>query len=209
MTLSQEQRQHAIELIESGEKLEAVRYFQQVLAIDAEHALTLTEKLEYEIEHSQPIENDLKKQFQPTRIHVGKLVGAIFMSIGIVLVSITAYLIYSNQKFEVRAQPVKGKVIDYRSHISSHDNGSTMLYSPVFSYEFNGKTFTYFSTTSSSDKDYTVGEVIEILVDPDDPENVLVNSFMEKWFLSVLLGCMGTAFTVMGYVAYRAMGNRK
>ena len=109
------------------------------------------------------------------------------MSIGIVLVSITAYLIYSNQKFEVRAQPVKGKVMDYRSHISSHDNGSTMLYSPVFSYEVNGKTFTYFSTTSSSDKDYTVGEVIEILVDPDDPENVLVNSFMEKWFLSVLL----------------------
>jgi hypothetical protein len=50
MNLTPEQKEHAIELIEMGEKLQAVRYFQETLNVSAEEALLLTEKLEEEID---------------------------------------------------------------------------------------------------------------------------------------------------------------
>jgi hypothetical protein len=46
------------------------------------------------------------------------------------------------------------------------------------------------------------------LVNPENPADVLVNSFMEKWFVPALLGFMGTMFTGLGYVAFAVMGKK-
>ena len=204
MTLTPEQKEHAVELIEMGDKLEAVRFVQQTLYISVEQALTLTEKLEGELK--SPNENPSDA---PT-MNVGRLLGSIFMSLGGIMLAVVAYLAFSNYKFEQRAQPVKGKVVDYQSYQSANSKGGgyTTMYTPSFEYPFQGKPYRYKSSTSSSSKEYEIGEAVEVLVDPLEPETPLINTFWEKWFLPVLLGSLGTMFTGMGYLAFRVFGNQ-
>ncbi len=214
MTLTPEQKDHAVELIEMGDKLEAVRYLQQTLYITVEQALILAEKLEEEVETS-PLPDELQSfeeiGDQQPGINVGRLVGIIFMSIGGIILAVVAYLAVSNYKFAQRALPVKGKVVDYNHYESpnSKGGGSTLMYTPIFEYSFNGKPYQYKSSTSTSSQEYEIGETVEILVDPLEPQIPLINTFWEKWFLSVLLGFMGVLFAGMGYLAFRVFGRSK
>jgi tetrahydromethanopterin S-methyltransferase subunit G len=210
MTLTPEQKEHAIDLIEMGEKLEAVRYFQQVLAIDAEQALLLAEKLEKEVEPELDQQEFQQKAEEMKRsgAKVGRLVGLIFMSIGMVLLVVAGYFVYDHQQFEKTAVTVTGTVVDFHSYVSNNDNSSTTMYSPIFEYEYEGKKYTHVSTSGSNVKEYDVGEQLDILVNPENPADVLVNSFMEKWFVPALLGFLGTMFTGLGYVAFAVMGKK-
>jgi hypothetical protein len=142
-------------------------------------------------------------------INVGRIVGMIFMSIGGIMLAVVAYLVVSSYQFEQRAQPIKGIVIDYQSYQSRNDNGgSTTMYTPVYQYEFKGKSYTHVSSTSTSSKDYEISETVEMLIDPDDPKEILIDSLMEKWFVPLLLGFMGTLFTGLGFVVFRLLGKQ-
>ena len=140
-------------------------------------------------------------------VNVGKLVGGIFMCLGLIMLAIAAYFVVSNYQFSKRAITVNGRVIDYDSYQSTDDDGgSTTMYTPTFEYEFQGKTYTHKSSTSTSSKDYKINERVDVLVDPDNPKEILIDSFWEKWFVSLLLGFLGAMFTGMGYLAYRVLG---
>ena len=212
MNLTPEQKEHAIELIEMGEKLEAVRYFKETLNITTDEALILAEKLEEEVEGSSLIDEfksmEAEMKQQPG-MDVGRVVGTIFMSLGGIMLAVVVYLSASNYQFSQRAIPVKGKVIDYDTYQSRNDNGgSTTMYTPTYQYKFKGKSYTYKSTTSSSSQNYKIDETVDVLVDPEKPQEILIDSFWEKWFLSILLGFMGFIFSGMGYMSYRLLGNK-
>lgn len=214
MTLTPEQKEHAVELISMGDKLEAVRYFQLVLNIDAAQALTLAEKLQEEIEAEDDAAlQDFEQQhtrLKTSGANVGRIVGALFMGIGMVMLAIVCYLIYSHQQFENRAKVVKATLTTYQSYNSrDNDGSSTTMYTPVFEYEFKGITHTHVSNTSSSSKDYEIGERVDMMVNPDAPQDVLIDSFMGKWFLPMLLGVMGAVFTGMGYLVYAVLGKQE
>ncbi len=212
MMITPEQKEQAIELIEMGETLDAVRYIKETLNITVEEALLLTEKLKEEIdgrssndEFIHMVEEARKKP----DVDVGRIVGALFMSLGVIMIAVVAYLVVSNYQFSQRALAVKGKVIDYDTYQSRNDNGaSTTMYTPTFQYTFKGKTYTYKSTTSTSSHDYEIDEIVDVLFDPDEPQEILIDTFWEKWFLPVLLGFMGSMFSGMGFMAYRLLGNK-
>jgi hypothetical protein len=208
--MTPEQKAHAKELIEMGEQIEAVRYFQETLHVSADQALALAEKLQQEMDHTS-LEDKveaLKREFpKPSGFSVGKIVGSVFLSVGVIMLGIVTYLIISNNKFEQRAVHTKGKVIDYKNYQSSNDNGgSTTMYTPVFEYAFNGQSYQHTSSTSSSSPGYEIGAEVDVLVDPKNPREILINSFWEKWFVVVLLGFMGTIFSGVGYAVFRFVG---
>lgn len=213
MMLSTEQKDHAIELIQMGDKLEAVRYLQQVLSIDAEKALLLTEKLEQEVdaEDAEVIDELKARQEEALKnppVDVGRIVGGIFMGVGCLLLAIAAWLGVSHYQFAQRAIPIQGIVLRYSSYESRSDDGPyTTMYTPTYQYSFEGKTYTYQSSTSSSSREYEVNEKVDVLVDPQQPKEILIDSFWERWFVVILLGGMGTIFTGMGYLVYRVLGN--
>ena len=208
--LTPEQKEHATELIEMGDKLEAVRYFQQTLQVDADQALLLAETLQQEIEAADTAEFKAMEQTipaSPTGLNVGKTVGSIFMGIGGVLIAIAAWLFYSNYTFQQRAVPVKVTVLSYETHQSRNDDGgSTTMYRPTFQYEFRGKTYTYESNGSSSSPEFNEGESVDALLDPEDPTEILIQSFMEQWFAIVLLSGMGIVFGGLGFVVNKQLG---
>lgn len=210
MMLTPEQKEHATELIEMGDKLEAVRYFQETLNVNADQALLLAEKLQEEIDGETAARFKELEQSMSTAgkgLNVGRLVGGIFMGVGGIMLTIVAFVLYSNYNFSQRAETIKAKLIDYQSYESRNDNGSsTTMYTPVFQYEYKGQSYTHISTTSSSSREFQIDQMVNVLVDPENPHEILVDSFMGKWFLPLLLGIMGMVFGGLGFIVYRALG---
>lgn len=211
MTL--DQKEHALHLLRMGEKLETVRYLQDVLNVSAEQALQLAEKLDEEAEFNENNElrlkfNELKAKMEnPPSARFPRTIGLIFMGIGIVMLTVVIYQVYADYQFSQKAISVSGEVVSYDSYYSSDsDGGGSTMYTPTFAYTFNGKEYTYVSSTSSSSPDFEVGELVEILVDPDDPQNILINSFWERYLIAVILGFLGTMFTGLGYMSFRIFG---
>jgi hypothetical protein len=207
MNLTPEQKQHATDLIEMGEKLQAVRYFKETLNISLEEAMTLTEKLEEEIEGDASFAHfQSAHKTGSSSVNVGRLVGTIFMFIGVILLGIAVWIYSNNNQFEKRAERVMGKVSGYDNYESSNDDGgSTTMYTPIFEYSFNGKDYLKPGSVSSSSPDFEIGEPVEILVDPLNPEEILIESFSQKWLGIIILLVLGTIFTGVGYLVFRLM----
>ncbi len=121
------------------------------------------------------------------------------------MLTVCAYLFASQYRFAQRAIRVKATVIAY----DNQSEGSSM-YSPLFEFSFNGVKRTYQSHVSSSSPEFEIGESVEILVDPNDPQSVLINTFLGRWLAFAILGFLGTLFTTLGYLVLRVFaGSQK
>ena len=195
MQISEDDKEWITNLLESGDKLGAVRYIQETLSLSADDALTLAEKLEEQTLIG--VTAKLEEGPNPARI-----VGVVFSILGFILLSLSFIFGYMDYKFASIAIPVTGKVS--RIETRQPSNG-TPMYAPVITYVIDGTARDYASPVSSSGISYQVGEEVELLIDPNDPSEVTLNSFFDRWFLVSLLGGLGFVFSVIGFVVRRAM----
>ena len=205
--MTPKQKDQTLYLIRKGRNAEAVSYLQRELLIDSDQAQLLADKLQEDggdRELRDKLHELREKRADRSRDKPPQLVGTSFMVIGIILLSIAGYITYSNYQFAKHAIPTKGRVAGFDSYESSDDDGgSTTMYSPVYEYTFNGARYTHPSSTGSSSIDYELDQEVEILVDPDNPSKVLVESFMEQWLAVSILTFLGLMFTGLGYMAYK------
>ncbi len=206
MALTPQEKVRLEMLLKLGDEEKAIKFLQEELNLSAEEARQAVEKLKPSV---KPLPRSLIQAFNSRKNKsgngkAGSRIGLLFMVIGIAMLGFAGYTAYSNYQFMEEAISITGKVIDLDTHYSSDDDGgSTLMYSPVFEYEYNGETYTHTSNSSTSSPDFEINEEAEIFINPDSPGTALVNSFMERWFVVVLLGGMGTMFTGMGYMAFR------
>lgn len=201
------QQQKKLEmLLKLGDELGAIRFLQSELNMSADDALLAVEKLKPTV---TALPTDFVRSFFSKKTSVkdsklGSRIGLFFMIIGIIMLGFSGYHAFTKYMFMQYAIAITGKVISYSSNFKTDDNGnSTSLYSPVFEYEYEGQTYSHYSNVSSSSRDYKIGEEEEIFILPNAPGNALVNSFMERWFMVVLLGGMGIVFAGVGYLSYK------
>jgi hypothetical protein len=126
---------------------------------------------------------------------VVKLVGITFSVAGVLLLAAGTYVAQSTHSFLDRAQSAPGRVVE----LARSDSSTDTTYSPVVEYEGpGGRTIQFKGNLASSPVSYTVGERVTVLYDPAMPEAAKIDSFLDKWFLPVLLGGMGLVFTAIG-----------
>jgi len=205
MNTTSEHQEHVRELMRNGEKLEAVRYLQQHFNLSADQALAMAEMLDREAENDFPIDNTPVVGSTASRgVSVGKIVGGVFLGVGLILLK-ECYFLWKNQEtFSATAISVNGVVIELEERISRNNNGSrSYTYAPVVRYDVNGKEYVYHSTSSSNPPSYAVDEEVMLLVDPKNPHDVVIDDFMDRWFAPVLLGAMGAIFSVVGFFVFR------
>lgn len=98
-----------------------------------------------------------------------ELVGGVCIIVGI-CISVFPILpeLYNRR---VCTEPVTATCVLVKSYLSSGKNGTRRVYSPVWEFDFYGKTYTVDENNYSSDK-FEIGDVCEIFCNPFDPEEI-------------------------------------
>jgi hypothetical protein len=208
--VTDEQKEHIEELIESGEKLEAIRYAQQTFGLDAEQAITMVERLEQHLETVVDAELEQSiKELKTSTSNLPNIVGGIFSTIGLILIVLAAWFGYRSYSFLEIAVPVPGIVKEFKEtrEYDKEDRSEYTLFWPIVNYHFESKDYTWQSNVGSSSPSYEIGDQIPLLIDPAKPGQPEENSFFSNWFLPLLLGSVGLIFAGVGIVILRMLRN--
>ena len=117
------------------------------------------------------------------------LMGLVFLLAGIGLTA-WGYLNIKNKIEGTNFVKTEGVVLRMREVPETQENGIT--YAPVIKFtDRAGNEHTFESTVSSDPPAYKVGEKVELLYPEGKPDDVFINSFMEKWLTPILLGIGG------------------
>ena len=184
MAVSETQKQHVRQLLIEGRKIEAIQYLLQEFKLPLREGKKLVELIDKDIREEE-YQYDRTKAMASGGKMVGCAVGSVFAFIGAIMLIATVVMFIGNQRVASHGVRVSGKVVSDPSQ-------------PVIEYEFQGEIHTHYSTVSSDPPSYHIGEEVSILVDPDDPSHVIVDTFMERWFLITLFGGLGMLFFLMG-----------
>jgi hypothetical protein len=114
----------------------------------------------------------------------------------------------STTDFLDRAEDAEGEVIEM---IRSRSDDS-YTYKPVVEFTTpSGVQIEFTSSTSSNPPSYDVGEIVDVLYDPEDPNNARIDGAFSLWFLPVFLSIFGLIFAGIGtgLLAVGIMFNRK
>lgn len=190
MNITDEQKDHVRNLLIRGHKIEAVKYIRDNFGLSLRESKQLAELIDEDIADDEYQSPPLVFK-RASASKAGSAIGLIFGLIGAAMLSVVIYIFLSHQKFLDTAVPVVGVVVS-----NPHQ--------PVIDFEYEGTMHSYYSSVSSSPPSYHMGEEVEIFVNPADPDDVMVNTFTERWFLIVLLGGMGVMFFGIGTVAFFA-----
>jgi hypothetical protein len=138
---------------------------------------------------------------QSTPAHFPLLFGGIFGGVGLILLVASMVVYYYQTKSRENTVLVKGKVIDMTSY---RDSKGSRMYSPIIEFQFNNQNYQITSEVASSPPAFEVGEEVELFVPPANPKQATIDSFMEKWFVVLILGFMGSIFSLIGFLVMRS-----
>ena len=210
MQVTDEQKEHLTFLLEAGEQLEAVQYAQESLGLNAEQALAFVKRLKAEISAQDDLEFEaIRVEHEKISTNLPRILGLIFSTIGLIVLGLGLFFGNREYNFGKRAERISGKVLEYERVITYDSAGRPMtMFAPLIEYQLQGKTIQYHSTTSYSNLPYEVGELVPLLVDPAHPQEPEIDSFFDRWFVTLLLSFMGLVFTGVGYGIMRFLGGR-
>ncbi|HNP19288.1 MAG TPA: DUF3592 domain-containing protein [Fulvivirga sp.] len=190
MAVSQIQKDEIKRLLVEGKKIEAIKYIRSNFNLDLKEAKTLADhiEVEYDIHDYERATIGNSQKRKPT--NATRTIGKVFMSLGLLIFFIAIFIYFQQAKLSEKSIMVIGTV-----------EGN--LAQPTFKYEFNGNTYRYLSSVTSNPPSYYLGEEVEIFVDTENPENILVNTILDRWFFILFISGFASLFSVVGFTIYK------
>jgi hypothetical protein len=96
-----------------------------------------------------------------------------------------AYAGYTGWKLQNEGIATTGTVV--RLEESDSSEGGCCVYSPVVEFSANGQIFSFESGNASDPPAYEVGEEVNVLYDPADPNTAQIDSFFERWIFPIII----------------------
>ncbi|ABQ07553.1 DUF3592 domain-containing protein [Flavobacterium johnsoniae] len=125
------------------------------------------------------------------------IIKYLFTAAGLVLLVGTVYLYLDKQAFIKKAEVVQGDVVEL---VRERSNNSIM-YAPVVSFiTKEGSKIEITSSVSSNPPSYNVGETVEIMYNPKEPNKANINSFESLWLGVLVMGIFGIIFFLVGFL---------
>jgi hypothetical protein len=194
MNINPEYESEVRRLLQARARGEAVEYLSRKLNVTVEDAQRLVTAVEHELAAEQ------QQRLQTA----GKFVrgcGSIafkFLGIGFGFVALSfiagAIIIYF---VESVSNPVsaEGKIVAFQTESERT--------SPVVEFEWKGEIRTYKATTFTSNSSYTVGQTVPLLVNSENPDEAIIDTFEERWLMIVVVGGIGTFFLFLTIVFFK------
>ncbi len=92
---------------------------------------------------------------------------------------------------------ITGTVVDFDTY---YDGNGDLQYTPIISYSVDNQTYSCKGTWYSNSPEYNEGDPVTLMVSPDDPESVYVDSFSERWFVLVITGSVAGLFIILMFL---------
>ena len=131
------------------------------------------------------------------------LVAFVFLGLGVVFTALTAFFVVQKQQTLANSYLTTGVVIGFSvggsevyQQIDRNDRETS--YAPVIRYQVNGKEYQVVGGVAASPPMYELNEEIEIYVDNDNPLDITINSFFNKWFMVLIFGLFAVIFDMIG-----------
>lgn len=130
---------------------------------------------------------------------VVKIVRFVFGVVGAGLLVGALFAVQNTRSFLGEAVSGDGTVMDLVESRSSSDTGDRYSYAPVVRFVTDrGETVTFTSSVSSNPPSYHVGEAVDVLYSPAEPQRARIHDWFSLWGLASILGVMGTVFSTVG-----------
>ncbi|MAL17016.1 MAG: hypothetical protein CL670_08175 [Balneola sp.] len=136
-----------------------------------------------------------------------KIIGPIFTLVGLGVVALGIYLGVERYHFLETAVPASGVVVDLEER--SSDDGYT--YYPIVEYSPAGtfKAIRFTHDVGSSPPSYRRGEHVEVLHQPDNPNEAIIDKGIFNWAISIFVILFGLLFASAGVGASISAFRRK
>lgn len=176
-----------ISLLLANKKIDAVKLVKTELNTGLKNALILVEE----------VDKETNPNYRSVSLGKGCLGGGfglfstIFGLIGLLLLGIAGIIYYYQQRTIENSNTVTGVVVDFRTK----NSGTT---SPVIAYEWQGEKKLYYSSAYSNPPAYDMNEEVQMFVNRTDPNDVVVNTFTDRWLAITIVGGLGSFFLLFG-----------
>jgi hypothetical protein len=135
---------------------------------------------------------------------VERVVPGLFALMGLGLLVASVFIYLNTRSFINSSARAKGTVI---AHAQSRSSDGGLTYAPVISFRTpDGQTVEFKSQTSSNNPSPALGESVEVLYNPRNPQEAEINSFTSLWILTIILSALGAGFFIIGttvFIAFR------
>ena len=198
-------KEELINLVYAGRKEEALQRLQQLHGATREEAEQL---LKLAVKESFSPIDFFKRATKASTSHLSKekgckqtIYGMIaygFGFFGIPLLLAASGIFIYQLYFISNSTQVIGTVV-----VSEEPNDASTQYRSVISYPINGKTYSTQSTVTSSVPQYYVNDPVPLFVNNENPNDVLIDNFLERWMILTIIGSLGFLFTLLMIVFLR------
>ena len=131
-------------------------------------------------------------------MNIFRLVGRIFLPIGILMVGAGGYLAYGQFVFAQTAARTEGVVIDVVRDRSAGVSTRQTSAALVRFIDAKGATHQFAEAVSSNPPAHQRGEIVPVLYAPDAPDTAYIDSFLGRFFLPTIFGSMGAVLIILG-----------
>ena len=199
MPTPEQVKQEIEKLLRANQKMLAIKYARESFNVSLQEAVKLVEA----------VEKELGIKVGPSPGSLNCLSGCLtsfawfFFACSFLMFSVAGVTYYLNEKTIQKSERIIGTVVALESN---SDNGDSQA--PVIAYEWKGEERKYHSTVYSDPPEYYVGEEVELYIDPEDPEEVIVDTFLERWLVVSIMGGAGLfllIFSIVFRVANKVM----
>ncbi|MCF4970609.1 DUF3592 domain-containing protein [Nostoc sp. CMAA1605] len=123
-----------------------------------------------------------------------RLFGFIFGGIGSILLVVGIVLTLKTRSFVATSVITQGTVIDFKRR--------SKVYYPVVEFTpSSGDTTVFEANSGSSTPEFQMGQQVEILYSPQQPNDAVIHSWLNLWLLPATFTGMGAIFFLIGGVA--------
>jgi len=126
-----------------------------------------------------------------------KLIKYIFTILGTGILVGTFFIYINASNFLKISITSQGTVVDLLESISSSNN--SIMYNPLVNFiDEKGNSIEFSSSSGSNPPSYTIGEQVEVLYNPEFPNDAKINGFFSIWGGAIITGILGVVFFSIG-----------
>ena len=148
----------------------------------------------------------LKNTLQKHEKH-RKIAAPILIAAGIGLLGLANYFYRETKAFLETAKPAYGRVVDLKAN---HSAGKSTTYAPIVKFQVPEKnaSIRFRHSFSASPPSFRVGDEVNVLYDPRNPQEAIIDFGHWNQFKAIIAGLSGALCLLLGFHSFRPRRKR-